>query len=198
MVWCVGRCVVSHVVSGGVARCRLRAVVAAGAVVVALLAAAVPAAAGVGRGAGFVAAADPVPVCGGGQLVAGGVVRLGVDAVRVTVVNEGPGRCVLRGHPTVALAGQGAPGSARALTVVREGPVRPVVLPVGGAAQTRVAFVPVLGEADGYCASGGVPFVAPSMVVGVAGARLQVAPDDGGNFAVCGSTVRVTAFRPAP
>ncbi|MFE5722951.1 DUF4232 domain-containing protein [Streptomyces erythrochromogenes] len=189
----------SHVVSGGVARCRLRAVVAAGVVVVALLAAAVPAAAGAGRGAGFVAAAAaaPVPVCGG-RLVAGGVVRLGVDAVRVTVVNEGPGRCVLRGHPTVALAGQGAPGSARVLIVVREGPVRPVVLPVGGAAQTRVAFVPVLGEAGGYCASGGVPFVAPSMVVGVAGARLQVALDDGGNFAVCGSTVRATAFRPAP
>ncbi|MFE5681231.1 DUF4232 domain-containing protein [Streptomyces erythrochromogenes] len=188
----------SHVVSGGVARCRSRVVVAAGVVVVALLVAAVPASAGVGRGGESAAVLAPVPVCGGGQLVAGGVVRLGVDAVRVTVVNEGPGRCVLRGHPTVALAGQGSPGSARAFTVIRQGPARPVVLPVGGAAQTRVAFVPVLGEADGYCASGGEPFVAPSMVVGVAGARLQVAPDDGGNFAVCGSTVRAIAFRPAP
>ncbi|MEV6683548.1 DUF4232 domain-containing protein [Streptomyces erythrochromogenes] len=186
----------SDTVNGSVARRRVRTALAAGAVAAALLAAAVPAAApATARSAGLVAA--PVPACRGGQLVPGGAERLGADAVRVTVVNEGPTACVLRGHPTVALAGQGSPGSARALAVVREGGVRSVVLPVGGVAQTRIAFAPVLGEADGYCASGIEPFAAPSMVVGVAGARLQVAPDDGGNFAVCGTVVRATAFRPA-
>ncbi|MFB7154574.1 hypothetical protein ACFCYA_34730, partial [Streptomyces virginiae] len=55
------------------------------------------------------AGAAPVPACRGGQLAAGGAERVGADAFRVTVVNEGPGPCVLRGHPTVAQAGQGAP-----------------------------------------------------------------------------------------
>ncbi|MFE7099828.1 DUF4232 domain-containing protein [Streptomyces erythrochromogenes] len=170
----------------------MRRAVAVGVAAAALLAAA-PAAA---RGAGSVGVS--VPPCRGGQLAPGGAERLGVDAVRVTVVNEGPAPCVLRGHPAVALAGQGSPDSARALAVVAQGAARPVVLPVGGAAQTRIAFAPVLGETDGYCASGAVPFVAPSMVVGVAGARLQLAPDDGGYFAVCGVAVRVTAFGPVP
>ncbi|GLV95564.1 hypothetical protein Slala04_70170 [Streptomyces lavendulae subsp. lavendulae] len=144
------------------------------------------------------AAAAPVPACRGGQLAAGGAERVGADAFRVTVVNEGPGPCVLRGHPTVALAGQGAPSRAKSLSVTRQGPARPVQLAAGAAAQTRISFVPVLGEADGYCASGAEPFAAPSMVIGAAGARLQLAPDDGGNFALCGTTVRATAFRPAP
>ncbi|MER7735670.1 DUF4232 domain-containing protein [Streptomyces erythrochromogenes] len=182
---------------GGVAGRGMRTVVAAAAVAAALLAVGAPAVAGDGRGAGWVVAPVSVRPCGGG-LVPGGAVRVGVDTVRVTVVNEGPAPCVVRGYPAVALAGQGSPGRARALVVAGEGPVYPVVLGVGGAAQSRITFVPVLGEADGYCASGAEPFAAPSMVIGVAGARLQVAPDDGGNFAVCGTLVRATAFRPAP
>ncbi|MEW2586095.1 DUF4232 domain-containing protein [Streptomyces virginiae] len=161
------------------------------AVAAALLATAAPASAGA-------PAPAPAPACRGGQLVAGGAERVGAVAFRVTVVNEGPGPCVLRGHPTVALAGQGAPSRARSLTVTRQGAARPALLAVGGAAQTRISFVPVLGEADGYCASGAEPFAAPSMVIGAAGARLQLAPDDGGNFALCGTTVRATAWRPAP
>ncbi|MFE7180999.1 DUF4232 domain-containing protein [Streptomyces erythrochromogenes] len=199
---CVWRCVMSGTVCGFVVRFRMRVALAAGVVAVGLPAAAVAAAVPVTavpaavQGVGSVAAA--VPPCGGGQLVPGGAVRVGADGVRVTVVNEGPGSCVLRGYPTVALAGQGSPGNARALTVTGQGPARPVVLPPGGAAQTRIGFAPVLGEADGYCASGAEPFVAPSMVVGVAGARLQLGPDDGGSFAVCGTAVRATAFRPVP
>lgn len=45
-------------------------------------------------------------------------------------------------------------------------------------------------------ASGAEPFAAPSMVVGVAGGRFQLAPDDGGRFALCGTAVSATAFRP--
>ncbi|MFE6912043.1 DUF4232 domain-containing protein [Streptomyces erythrochromogenes] len=190
----------SGFVIGGVVGRRRRRVLAAAVVAAALLAGtvpavAVPADAGAGRGAGRVVASASVPPCGDG-LVPGGAVRVGADAVRVTVVNEGPAPCVVRGYPAVALAGQGSPGRARALAVVGEGPVHPVVLAVGDAAQSRIAFAPVLGEADGYCASDAEPFVAPSMVIGVAGVRVQVAPDDGGNFAVCETTVRATAFRP--
>ncbi|MFD6228656.1 DUF4232 domain-containing protein [Streptomyces sp. NPDC060232] len=179
------------IVKGVAARRRAGTALGAVSVAAALLAAAVPASA-------EAPAAAPAPACRSGHLVPGGVERLGVDAVRVTVVNEGPGPCVLWGHPTVALAGQGAPSRARALTVVRQGSARPVELVVGAAAQTRIVFIPVLGEAGGYCASGVEPFAAPSMVIGVAGGRLQLAPDDGGSFAVCGTAVRATAFSPVP
>ncbi|MFE0578427.1 DUF4232 domain-containing protein [Streptomyces sp. NPDC058874] len=201
-VWRVGRSVMSCTVKSAVAGRRPRAVLATAAAAVALLAGTAPATAsttgtavGGDVGSGIVAA--PVPPCRGGQLAAGGAERLGADAVRITVVNESGAPCVLRGYPTVALAGQGSPANARSLTVVHQGPARPVVLPAGGAAVSRVSFAPVLGEADGYCASGAEPFAAPSMVVGVAGVRLQIAPDDGGNFAVCGTVVRATSFRPA-
>lgn len=180
------------IVKGFAARRRAGTAVGAALAAAALLATAAPAPA-----SAEAPAAAPAPACRGGQLVAGGAERVGADAFRITVVNEGPGPCVLRGHPTIALAGQGAPSRAKSLTVIRQGPARPVQLAAGAAAQTRISFVPVLGEADGYCASGAEPFAAPSMVIGAAGARLQLAPDDGGNFALCGTTVRATAFRPA-
>ncbi|MFC9588148.1 DUF4232 domain-containing protein [Streptomyces yangpuensis] len=181
----------SYTVNGAAAPGRLRTALGAAAAVAALLAAAAPAA---GTESGAVAA--PVPPCGSGQLAADGAERLGANALRITVVNDGSAPCVLRGHPAVALAGQGSPAHAKGLTVVRLGPAHPVELAPGAAAQTRISFTPVLGEADGYCASGAEPFAAPSMVLGVAGARLQLAPDDGGNFALCGTVVRATAFRP--
>ncbi|MFI5548249.1 DUF4232 domain-containing protein [Streptomyces sp. NPDC051815] len=143
------------------------------------------------------AAAAPAPPCRADRLTAGGAERQGTTGFRITVVNEGPGPCVLTGHPALALAGQGAPGRGKPLAVTPLGAARPVQLAAGAAAQTRISFTPVLGEADGYCASGAEPFAAPSMVVGVAGARIQLGPDDGGNFALCGTGVRATAFRPA-
>ncbi|MFE9928028.1 DUF4232 domain-containing protein [Streptomyces sp. NPDC005533] len=130
--------------------------------------------------------------------------QLGADArqvrgsqVRVTVTNEGPAACSLKGFPSVALAGQGSPDRNKPLNVVPQGRARAVELPVGGRAWTRLTFTPVLGEADGYCASGAEPTVAPSIVVGVGGGGLQVSPDGGGEFALCGTTVRATAFRAA-
>ncbi|MFJ3925242.1 DUF4232 domain-containing protein [Streptomyces sp. NPDC090022] len=137
----------------------------------------------------------PAPPCRSSRLVANSAERLGPAGIRITVLNEGPRPCVLKGHPTIALAGQGSPDRNKPLRVNRQGTARAVQLPVGGAAQTVVTFAPVLGEADGYCAAGGDPFVAPSMVVGVAGGMLQLAPDDGGEFALCGDSVRATAFR---
>ncbi|MEU9302050.1 DUF4232 domain-containing protein [Streptomyces sp. NPDC048269] len=137
----------------------------------------------------------PAAPCTSEQLIANSAQRTGGSQVRITVINDGPKACVLKGFPTVALAGQGSPDRNRPLNVVRQGQARAVALPAGGRASTQLTFTPVLGEADGYCASGAEPTVAPSIVLGVGGGGLQLAPDDGGEFALCGNTVRATAFR---
>ncbi|MER6202646.1 DUF4232 domain-containing protein [Streptomyces sp. NPDC001586] len=138
----------------------------------------------------------PAPPCTSAQLGADAQQIRG-SQVRVTVTNEGPGACSLKGFPTVALAGQGSPDRNKPLNVVPQGQARAVELPVGGRAWTQLTFTPVLGEADGYCASGAEPTVAPSLVVGVGGGGLQVSPDGGGEYALCGTTARATAFRAA-
>ncbi|GHB52035.1 hypothetical protein GCM10010347_22370 [Streptomyces cirratus] len=140
------------------------------------------------------AAAAPAAACKGSQLSASAA---GSTQVTVTVTNEGPKPCVLKGFPTVALAGQGSPDKNKPLTVQRQGAERTVQLAVGGRASTRLTFTPVLGEAEGYCASGARPTVAPSLVVGFAGIKQQLGPADADGFALCGNTVRATAFRPA-
>ncbi|MFE7396734.1 DUF4232 domain-containing protein [Streptomyces sp. NPDC057557] len=156
--------------------------------------------AGTGSGASADGAAlgrVSVAACTNTQLVANSAQRMEPSQVRISVINQGPNPCVLSGFPTVALAGQGSPDRNKPLNVVRQGKLGPVQLAVGGRASAQLSFTPVLGEAGGYCASGAAPSVAPSIVVGVAGGRQQLAPDDGGDFALCGSTVRVTAFRAA-
>ncbi|MFD3696809.1 DUF4232 domain-containing protein [Streptomyces sp. NPDC058646] len=137
----------------------------------------------------------PGAPCTSTQLIADSAQRIGSHQVRITVINDGPRACVLKGFPTVALAGQGSPDRNTPLNVVGQGPARDVQLVVGGRAAIRLTFTPVLGEAEGYCASGAEPSVAPSLVLGVGGGGLQLAPDDGGGFALCGTTVRATAFR---
>ncbi|WP_406180124.1 DUF4232 domain-containing protein [Streptomyces sp. NBC_01006] len=138
------------------------------------------------------AAAAP---CTSTQVVANSAQPTGPAQVRITVTNKGKKPCVLNGFPTVALAGQGSPDKNKPLQVIRVGKSGPVQLAAGGRASAQLTFTPVLGEGEGYCASGADPFVAPSMVVGVAGARYQLAPSDGSEFALCGTTVRATAFR---
>ncbi|KOY56571.1 hypothetical protein ADK59_17410 [Streptomyces sp. XY332] len=155
-----------------------------------------------GAGTGTAAAADalrraPAAPCTSSQIVADGAERTDSTHVLIIVTNQGPKSCVLNGFPTVALAGQGSPDKNRPLQVTRQGKARPVQLAAGGQAATRLTFTPVLGEADGFCDSGADPTVAPSMVVGVAGGRYQLAPDDGGEFALCDNGVRATAFRAA-
>ncbi|MFF4104709.1 DUF4232 domain-containing protein [Streptomyces sp. NPDC001903] len=149
------------------------------------------AAAATGDGARRAAAAP----CTSSQVAATSAQPTGSAQVRITVTNKSAKPCVLKGFPTVALAGQGSPDKNKPLRVIRVGTSGPVQLAAGGRASAQLTFTPVLGEADGYCASGADPFVAPSMVVGVAGGRQQLAPDDGSEFALCGSTVRATAFR---
>ncbi|OKK22930.1 hypothetical protein AMK16_02105 [Streptomyces sp. CB00455] len=128
-------------------------------------------------------------------MVAVGAQRSSTGQVRITVTNKSSKQCVLQGFPTVAIAGQGSPGKNKPLNVSRQGTARAVQLPAGGKASAQLTFTPVLGEAEGSCASGADPTVAPSLVIGVAGARFQLAPDDGGDFALCGAGVRATAFR---
>ncbi|WP_086827217.1 DUF4232 domain-containing protein [Streptomyces sp. NRRL B-24572] len=154
---------------------------------VALVAASSPA---VGAAATHAAA----PACTFSQLIANSAQRVGADKVRITLINDGPKACVLQGFPGMALAGQGSPNRNKPLKVVRQGTAKPVNLAVGGKAWTLIGFTPVLGEAEGYCASGAKPSVAPSIVLGVGGGGLQLGPDDGGDFALCGDTVRATAF----
>ncbi|WP_405715189.1 DUF4232 domain-containing protein [Streptomyces xanthophaeus] len=137
----------------------------------------------------------PAAPCPTKQLIANSAERTGHNQMRITVINDGPKACVLKGFPTVALAGQGSPDRNKPLNVARQGQARAVQLPVGGRATTQLTFTPVLGEADGYCASGAEPTVAPSIVLGVGGGGLQLSPADGGEFALCGTTVRATAFR---
>ncbi|WKD35581.1 DUF4232 domain-containing protein [Streptomyces xanthophaeus] len=144
--------------------------------------------------AGTPATAAPAAACTADQLSDTGAERPDTIHVRFTVVNNGPA-CQLRGFPTVALAGQGSPDQNKPLRVIPRGEARPVLLSPGGSASTVLTFTPVLGEADGFCASGADPTVAPTLVIGVAGAGFQVAPNDGGQFALCGDTVRATAYR---
>ncbi|MFF4651288.1 DUF4232 domain-containing protein [Streptomyces sp. NPDC001380] len=119
----------------------------------------------------------------------------GTWSARVPLVNKGPGPCVLKGFPAlVALAGQGSPQRNRPLRATPEGTARPVLLAVGGRAWVRLTFHQVLGEGDGYCPSGATPRTAPSLVLGVAGGRLQVGMEDGSDIAECDDTVRTTAF----
>lgn len=169
----------------------------------ALLVAGVMAASLLGGAGSGAAAGEEAPLsaraapCTSSRIVADGAQRTASNQVLVTVTNQGSSPCVLNGFPTVALAGQGSPDKNKPLRVVRQGKARPVQLPSGGRASTQLTFTPVLGEADGYCASGAQPVVAPSIVVGVAGGRYQLAPDDGGEFALCGNSVLATAFRAA-
>ncbi|MGP3683623.1 DUF4232 domain-containing protein [Streptomyces sp. IBSNAI002] len=120
----------------------------------------------------------------------------GTGAAIVPVTNTSTQPCTLRGFPTVAGAGQGSPDKNHPLTVTHSGPAATVSLAPGGRAWTKLTFVNVQGEADGYCASGATPAAFPTLVLGVPGAGShQIAMDDG-VFAACDDKAAVTAFSP--
>jgi hypothetical protein len=117
----------------------------------------------------------------------------GTGAAVVEFTNVSGRTCVLKGHPTVAGAGNGSPEMNVPLTVKPTGAAAPVKVAPGGRAWVKLTFVQVQGEADGYCVSGSAPVVYPTMVVGLPGSGAhQVALDDG-QFAECDDTVTVTA-----
>ncbi|MFJ8107244.1 DUF4232 domain-containing protein [Streptomyces sp. NPDC096132] len=116
----------------------------------------------------------------------------GTGAAIVEFVNVSGASCVLKGHPTVAGAGNGSPERNHPLKVTPTGTATPVTVAPDGKAWVKLTFVQVQGEADGYCASGADPVSYPTIVVGLPGSGAhQVALDDG-VFAECDDTVTVT------
>ncbi|MGY1503762.1 DUF4232 domain-containing protein (plasmid) [Streptomyces sp. QTS52] len=139
------------------------------------------------------------PTCSAGSLKATArqaAVRpagTGTGAAVVEFTNVSGRTCVLKGHPTVAGAGNGSPEMNVPLTVKPTGAAAPVKVAPGGKAWVKLTFVQVQGEADGYCVSGSAPVVYPTMVVRLPGSGAhQVALNDG-QFAECDDTVTVTA-----
>ncbi|MGW2103032.1 DUF4232 domain-containing protein [Streptomyces olivaceoviridis] len=117
----------------------------------------------------------------------------GTGAAIVEFTNVSARACVVRGHPTVAVAGNGSPERNLPLKVTRQGSAAPVRVAPGGRAWVKLTFVPVRGGADGYCVSGAAPGMFPSLVVGLPGAgKHQVALVEG-EIIECDNKVTVTA-----
>ncbi|MET7973178.1 DUF4232 domain-containing protein [Streptomyces mirabilis] len=121
----------------------------------------------------------------------------GTGAAIVEFTNMSGKACTVQGYPTVAGAGNGSPEKNRPLKVATTGGVSTVKIAAGGKAWTKLTFVQVQGEADGYCKSGATPASYPTLVVGVPGAGAhQVALTDG-VIAECDDKVTVTALSAA-
>jgi hypothetical protein len=118
----------------------------------------------------------------------------GVGAAIVEFTNVSAQACVLRGHPSVAGAGNGSPERNKPLAVTPTGTAAPVTVAPGAKAWVKLTFVQVQGEGDGYCESGAKPVAYPTVVVGLPGSGAhQVAMSDGSLFAECDNKVTVTA-----
>ncbi|SEL68701.1 DUF4232 domain-containing protein [Streptacidiphilus jiangxiensis] len=115
------------------------------------------------------------------------------DFVKLT--NTGGHTCTLTGFPTVAVAGEGDPTRNRPLKVTRRGTAHPVRLAPGHSAWLRLTFRVVMGEADGYCASGATPTSAPTLVIGgfANGGAIQIGSVNRG-FGECDDVVWVAPF----
>ncbi|MCJ0869810.1 DUF4232 domain-containing protein [Streptomyces sp. AP-93] len=122
----------------------------------------------------------------------------GTGAAVLSVTNTSASSCKVYGFPTVAAAGNGSPEKNQPLATTHTGPAAAnVLLAPGARAWTKLTFVQVQGEADGYCESGATPAGHPTLVIGVLGAgKHQIALDDG-VFAFCDGRVTVTAWSSA-
>lgn len=120
----------------------------------------------------------------------------GTGAAVVSVTNTSKSPCTLHGFPTVAGAGNGSPDHNVPLATTPSGSAATVSLAAGARAWTKLTFVNVQGEADGYCVSGATPAVFPTLVLGVPGAGSHQTSMDDGVFAECDNKVTVTAFSP--
>ncbi|MFD7626688.1 DUF4232 domain-containing protein [Streptomyces sp. NPDC059851] len=118
----------------------------------------------------------------------------GTGAAVITVTNTSKSTCTVQGFPTVAGAGNGSPDKNVPLATTHSGSAGVVSLAPGARAWTKLTFVNVQGEADGYCVSGAAPASFPTLVIGVPGAGAhQIALDDG-VFALCDGKATVTAY----
>ncbi|MFI5964940.1 DUF4232 domain-containing protein [Streptomyces asoensis] len=150
-------------------------------------------------GADVTEAAAATPTCKAGSLevtahqAAHRPSGTGTGAAVVEFTNTSAKTCRLKGHPSVAGAGNGSPGHNSPLAVTPKGSASAVTLAPKGRAWVKLTFVQVQGEGDGYCASGADPVVYPTLVVGLPGSgKHQVALDDG-QFAECDNKVTATA-----
>lgn len=118
----------------------------------------------------------------------------GTGAAIVAVANVSKSTCTLQGFPTVAGAGNGSPDKNVPLTTAHSGSATLVSLAPGARAWTKLTFVNVQGEADGYCESGATPASFPTLVVGVPGAGAHQTALDDGVLALCDNKATVTAY----
>ena len=80
-------------------------------------------------------------------------VGTGTGAAVVQFTNVSRRTCVLKGHPTVAGAGNGSPSHNTPLKVTRKGKAATVKVRPRGKAWVKLTFVQVQGEADGHRAA---------------------------------------------
>lgn len=118
----------------------------------------------------------------------------GTGAAIVAVANVSKSTCTLQGFPTVAGAGNGSPDKNVPLATTHSGSATTVSLAPGARAWTKLTFVNVQGEADGYCESGATPASFPTLVVGVPGAGAHQTALDDGVLALCDNKATVTAY----
>ncbi|MFJ3894690.1 DUF4232 domain-containing protein [Streptomyces sp. NPDC090083] len=119
-------------------------------------------------------------------------VGTGTGAAVVQFANVSRKTCVLKGHPTVAGAGNGSPSHNTPLKVTPTGRAATVTVRPHGKAWVKLTFVQVQGEGDGYCVSGKAPKAFPTMVIGLPrSGKHQVALNDGW-WAECDNKVTVT------
>ncbi|MFI8260815.1 MULTISPECIES: DUF4232 domain-containing protein [unclassified Streptomyces] len=121
----------------------------------------------------------------------------GTGAAIVAVANTSKSACTLQGFPTVAGAGNGSPDKNVPLATTHSGSAATVSLAPGARAWTKLTFVNVQGEADGYCKSGATPASFPTLVVGVPGAGAHQTALDDGVLALCDNKATVTAYSAA-
>ncbi|MEU8843882.1 DUF4232 domain-containing protein [Streptomyces roseus] len=118
----------------------------------------------------------------------------GTGAVVVAVANVSKSACTLQGFPTVAGAGNGSPDKNVPLATTHSGSAATVSLAPGARAWTKLTFVNVQGEGDGYCESGATPASFPTLVVGIPGAGAHQTALDDGVLALCDNKATVTAY----
>ncbi|MEI5525031.1 DUF4232 domain-containing protein [Streptomyces brasiliscabiei] len=143
-------------------------------------------------------ASTPPPACAASALqvsarqAAHPPVGTGTGAAVVQFTNVSKKTCVLKGHPTVAGAGNGSPSRSTPLKVTPTGKAATVTVRPRGKAWVKLTFVQVQGEGDGYCVSGKKPSTFPTMVIGLPrSGKHQVALNEG-IWAECDNKVTAT------
>ncbi|MEV3993955.1 DUF4232 domain-containing protein [Streptomyces sp. NPDC049837] len=117
----------------------------------------------------------------------------GTGAVIVEFTNVSKQPCILRGHPSVAGAGNGSTQRSTALKVTRTGSPSTVRLAPRARAWVKLTFVQVQGEGPGYCLSGAEPSVYPALLIGLPRSGTHRVALTDGRIAECDNKVTTTA-----